>query len=120
MATQKEHAKINDLDKRISLLANDLMYISGDITEVKEEIKGQRGDLKTLSDAISKLSFVTHEELETYKKAVSKEYVNKTDFQKLASKIQPILWFSGIATAAVVTGIIAAVIAWIVNGGLSK
>ena len=118
MATQKESSKINDLDKKVSLLQNDFKYISIDVGEVKQDVKGLRGDFKELTKVIASLGFVTQEEFEAEKKNILDKYVTKVTFEKLASKITPVLWFSGIAAGAVVTGIIGAIIAWVVNGGL--
>lgn len=120
MATQKESSKINDLDKKFSLLANDFKYMSNDMGEVKSEMKGLRGDFQELTKIIASLGFVTQEDFETYQKHIEKNYVSKITFEKLASKITPVLWFSGIAAGAVVTGIVAAVVAFIINGGLAQ
>lgn len=120
MATQNESKKMNDLDKKVSLLQNDFGYMKSDISEVKGDMKGLRGDFKELTKVIASLGFVTQEDFEAHKKDLHKNYVTKIDFEKLASKLTPVLWFSGIAAGAVITGIVGAIVAWIVNGGLAK
>lgn len=120
MATQNETKKITDLDKKVSLLQNDFKYMSTDITEIKGDMKGFREDFKGLTQVIASLGFVTQEEFEAHKKNVTDNYVTKIAYEKLASKITPVLWFSGIAAGAVVTAIVGAVVAWILGGGLKS
>lgn len=112
--------KINELDKKVSLLQNDFTYASKDITEIKGDIKGVRADFKELTGVIASLGFVTLEDFENQKKFIEDNYVTKIEFNKLSSKLTPVLWFSGIAATAVVTGIVGAFVAFIVNGGLAK
>lgn len=120
MPTLNENKKMNDLDKKVSLLQNDFKYMSNDIGEVKTDMKGLRGDMKELTHVIAGLGFVTQEEFDVHKKALEDNYVTKIVFEKLASKLTPVLWFSGIAAGAVVTGIVGALVAFIINGGLAK
>lgn len=120
MATQDENKKINELDKKVSLLQNDFGYMKSDISEVKGDIKGMRGDFKELTGIIASLGFATIEDFEDHKKHVNENYVSKITYQKLESKLTPVLWFAGIAASAVVTGIVGAIVVFIINGGLSK
>ena len=120
MPTKNEDKKMNDLDKKVSLLQNDFGYMKSDISEVKGDMKGLRSDFKELTGIIASLGFVTQEDFETQKKHIEEHYVSKIAFEKLASKLTPVLWFAGIAAGAVVTGLVGAIVAFIVNGGLAK
>ncbi len=120
MPTKNEDKKMNDLDKKVSLLQNDFGYMKSDISEVKGDMKGLRSDFKELTGVIASLGFVTQEDFEAHKKHIEDNYVTKIVFEKLQSKLTPILWFAGIAAGAVVTGVVGAVVAFVVNGGLAK
>jgi len=120
MVTKTEDKKMNDLDKKVSLLQNDFGYMKNDISEVKGDMKGLRSDFKELTGVIASLGFVTQEDFEAYKKEVEKNYVTKSDYTTLESKIKPVLWFAGIAATTVVTGIVGAIVVFLINGGFAK
>lgn len=124
MVTKNEDKKMNDLDKKVSLLQNDFGYMKNDISEVKGDMKGLRSDFKELTGVIASLGFVTQEDFEAYKKEVKEDlknnYVTKSTFQKLESKLTPILWLGGIAAAAIVTSVVGAIVVFVLNGGLAK
>ena len=120
MATKNENTKISELDKKVELLAKDFSYQKEGVERVEETIKEVRGDVKVISETLSALVFVTPADIEDLEKRIEKNYVTKTEYQKLASKITPLLWFGGTAAGALVVAIVSALVAFVINGGLAR
>jgi len=90
------------------------------IKEVGIHIGYMRNDLGKLTKLVEDLpkSFATKEELADQAKDNANTYVTKETYNKLASKINPIIVFCSIAAGTIITAVVGTAVTFLLNGGI--
>lgn len=89
------------------------------IQEVGIHLVYMNNEIIRLAQALERNNdnFATKTALDALKQHIKENYVTKEEYNKLASKVTPIIVFCGIAASTIIAVTIGAVVTFILNGG---